>query len=238
MKNKPDGIISNSLESITGMEEFVESQDEAIKQIAKMILAKYPKEGVLSAAILAPIIAGIAGDNWNKIMDIEIDDYDDKGDRKYKDKDSKHHHQYTIKKIIKYKNNKCITQTGSIPLTGKIGAKIPILLGDFYPCEINGGHATLNVPNTADLQFVAMHLDTKKGNHVGIAIDMKKIKNLADNNALFEINFSDKMKGKYPITGKEKILGDINAVALYNKAKQTINFKSGNSLAISAILKS
>ena len=35
------------------MEEVVESENEAIKQIAKMILDKYPEEGMLSATILA-----------------------------------------------------------------------------------------------------------------------------------------------------------------------------------------
>jgi hypothetical protein len=31
---------------------------------------------------------------------------------------------------------------------------------------------------------------------------------------------------------------DVNAIALFNKSKQTIDFKSGNSLGISAVLKS
>ena len=46
------------------------------------------------------------------------------------------------------------------------------------------------------------------------------------------------MEGKDPITGKTKKIKDINAIALFNKSQQTIDFKSGNSLAISAVLKS
>jgi hypothetical protein len=52
------------------------------------------------------------------------------------------------------------------------------------------------------------------------------------------LDFDAEMTGKNPVTGKIKTLKDINSIALYNKSQQTIDFKSGNSLAISAILKS
>ena len=41
----------------------------------------------------------------------------------------------------------------------------------------------------------------------------------------------------YYLLGNEKKLKDINAIALFNKSTETIDFKSGNSLAISAVLK-
>ena len=58
------------------------------------------------------------------------------------------------------------------------------------------------------------------------------------NNGLFIVDFDDKMEGENPVTGKTKILKNINAISLFNKSQKTIDFKSGNSLAISAILKS
>ena len=67
---------------------------------------------------------------------------------------------------------------------------------------------------------------------------MKKIQSLKGNNALFIVEFDDEMEGENPVTGKTKTLKNINAIALFNKSQQTIDFKSGNSLAISAILKS
>jgi hypothetical protein len=67
---------------------------------------------------------------------------------------------------------------------------------------------------------------------------MDKIQSLSGNNALFIVDFDTEMTGKNPVTGKTTTLKDINSIALYNKSQQTINFKSGNSLAISAILKS
>jgi hypothetical protein len=82
-----------------------------------------------------------------------------------------------------------------------------------------------------------MHLDKMGNDHEGIAVDLKKIQNLSGNNALFIIDFDDQMEGKDPKTGKAKTLKDINAIALFNKSQQTIDFNSGNSLAISAVLK-
>ena len=67
---------------------------------------------------------------------------------------------------------------------------------------------------------------------------MEKIQSLSKNNALFIVDFDNKMEGYNPLTGKEKELKDINAIALFNKSQQTIDFKSGNGLAISAVLKS
>ena len=83
-----------------------------------------------------------------------------------------------------------------------------------------------------------MHLDKNGKGQEGIAVDMKKIQSLKGNNALFIVDFNDKMEGENPVTGKTKTLKNINAIALFNKSQQTIDFKYGNSLAISAVLKS
>ena len=44
------------------------------------------------------------------------------------------------------------------------------------------------------------------------------------------------MTGIDPVTGKKTTLDEINGLALYNTAKQSLNFKSGNSLALTAVL--
>jgi hypothetical protein len=45
------------------------------------------------------------------------------------------------------------------------------------------------------------------------------------------------MTGIDPITGKKKTIDDINGLAIYNTATKLLNFKSGNSLALTAVLK-
>jgi hypothetical protein len=45
------------------------------------------------------------------------------------------------------------------------------------------------------------------------------------------------MAGNDPVTGKKKTLDDINGLALYNTATKSLIFKSGNSLALTTVLK-
>ena len=151
------------------------------------------------------------------------------------DDDNKNYH-YT-KKIIKYQGNKCTTESGSIPLKGKIPPKYPILLGDFYPCELKDGRATMNLPNTPNLQLALIHLDKKDGNHEAVVVKPQKIQNLGQNSALFVVKFDDQFQGQDPITGQTKTLKDVNALALYNKSKKTVDFNNGNGLGIFAVLK-
>ena len=164
------------------------------------------------------------------------DDYnggDDYDKPKWRDRDVYH---YT--KVIINKSSKCNTQSDSVLFTEKLGARTPVLVADFYPCELKDGRAILNLPNNPNLELVVMHLDRNGKDQEGIAVDMKKIQSLKGNNALYMVDFDDEMEGENPITGKTKTLKDINAIALFNKSENTIDFKSGNSLAISAILKS
>jgi hypothetical protein len=45
------------------------------------------------------------------------------------------------------------------------------------------------------------------------------------------------MIGKNPVTGKKIVLDGINGLALYNTSTKSINFQSGNSLGMTAVLK-
>ena len=173
--------------------------------------------------------------DWRDHDDRDRDGRDhDRWDHDRWDDDDDHHHHH---KIIKYRYSECLTQSTSIPLTGKIGPKTPFLIGDFYPCELKDGRATLNIPETWDLQFVVMHIDRDGEDHHGIAADMEKIQSLSKDNALYVVNLDDSMEGEDPLTGEWTRLNDINAIALYNYSEESIDFKLGNSLAITAVLK-
>ncbi|HEX2406119.1 MAG TPA: hypothetical protein VHJ38_02830 [Nitrososphaeraceae archaeon] len=54
---------------------------------------------------------------------------------------------------------------------------------------------------------------------------------------MYVVNFDDKMTGNDQITGKKKTIDDINGLAIYNTATKSLNFKQGNSLALTAVLK-
>lgn|GEM_PF-4965866 len=96
----------------------------------------------------------------------------------------------------------------------------------------------MKVPNTSNLQFAFIHLDKECGNHEAVLVDLKKIQNMAQNNELFVVKFNDQTQGEDPIIGESKTIKDVNAIALINKSKLTIDNGAGNSLAISAVLKS
>ncbi|HSL13910.1 MAG TPA: hypothetical protein VK882_06625, partial [Nitrososphaeraceae archaeon] len=257
LTNNPQGELSKSLEALAGIESFV-SDDEATKKIAEKIIAKYPELDEITLLLIIQTVKEEVGKKWNRILDITIKEiYDSKGNlvgtkvltelAAYKSSDSKKdrnddrnddRNHYYIKKIFKYQGNKCTTQSGSIPLAGKIPPKTPILIGDFYPCKLNDGRATLNLPNTQNLQFALIHLDNKDGNHEAVVVSPQKIQNVGQNNALFVVKFNDQFNGHDPITGQPKTIKDVNAIALFNKSTQTIDFEGGNGLGITAVLKS
>ena len=131
----------------------------------------------------------------------------------------------------------CPTQSDSTQLKGKILGKGVIVLADFDPCELRDGRATLNIPINTNLKFVVLSLDKKGNEHNGIIVTKQKIQSLGKDNGLYVVNFDDKMIGNDPITGKKKTIDGINGLAIYNTATKPLNFNSGNSLALTAVLK-
>ena len=183
-------------------------------------------------------------DEWKKKInyDIYYDRHYDDHDRHYDDRDHDHDrdHDYHDIKIIKkiYKrDNSCPTQSDSTLLKGKILGKGVIILADFEPCELKDGRATLNIPTNPNLKFVVLSIDKKGNDHDGAIVTKQKIQSLSKNTGLYVVNFDDKMTGIDPVTGKKKTLDEINGLALYNTATKSLDFKSGNSLALTAVLK-
>ena len=115
--------------------------------------------------------------------------------------------------------------------------KESIVLADFEPCELRDGRATLNIPTHPNLKFVVLSLDKKGNEHDGIIVTKQKIQSLGKDSGLYVVNFDDKMIGNDPITGKKKTIDNVNGLAIYNTATKSLNFNSGNSLALTAVLK-
>jgi hypothetical protein len=82
-----------------------------------------------------------------------------------------------------------------------------------------------------------LSIDKKGNDHDGAIVTKQKIQSLSKNTGLYVVNFDDKMTGIDPITGKKKTIDEINGLALYNTATKSLNFNSGNSLALTAVLK-
>src|ERR671914_527794 len=136
--------------------------------------------------------------------------------------------------IIVSNKNKCPTQSGSVGLTGTISPNGIRLLADFDPCRVSDGSVTLNMPNTQNIKLAVMYIDKNGNNHAGTLINPVKIQNISTNQGLFTIDLDEQMKGLNPVTGKSNILTKINGLALYNSGEKPIQFKSGNTVALTA----
>jgi hypothetical protein len=132
-------------------------------------------------------------------------------------------------------NNKCPTQSRTIDITGKINPKAIRLLGDFDPCVIKEGSVTLNILNNPNIKLAVMYLDKNGNNHASALINLKKIQNINNNQGLFTIELDEQMQGINLLTKEPIIITKINGLALYNIGNKPINFKSGNTVAFTAI---
>ena len=144
-------------------------------------------------------------------------------------------HDNNEKEIIIISNkNTCPTQSNTVELKGKIGPHGIRLLADFDPCRINDGSVTFNIPNTPNIKLAAIYIDKNGNNHAGTLIDPMKIQNLNNRQGLYTTDLDDKMKGISPVTGQGNTLTKINALALYNNGDTPIQFKGGNTAALTA----
>ncbi|HSL13290.1 MAG TPA: hypothetical protein VK882_03455, partial [Nitrososphaeraceae archaeon] len=222
--NNPKSDLAKSLGNLGGL--YGSGNRDQVNQATQQIGTQIAIENNINQNIIQNIIQKSyqVTDNYFKNK-IKLDIDNDRNNDNVK----------IIKKVYK-RDNTCPTQSDSIQLKEKILGKGVIVLADFEPCELRDGRATLNIPNNPNLKFVALSIDKKGNEHDGIIVYKQKIQNLGIDSGLYVVNFDDKMAGNDPVTGKKKTLDDINGLALYNTATKTLNFKSGNSLALTAVL--
>ncbi len=144
-------------------------------------------------------------------------------------------HDNNEKEIVIISNkNTCPTQSNTVELKGKIGPHGIRLLADFDPCKISDGSVTFNIPNTKNIKLAAIYIDKKNTDHAGTLVDPMKIQNINKFQGLYTTELDNKMKGTSPVTGKDTTLTKINALALYNNGDRPIQFKAGNTAALTA----
>jgi hypothetical protein len=223
--NNPKSELAKSLDNLADLygSDNRDQINQAIQQIGTQIAIK----NNINQHIIQNIVqkAYQATNNYFKNK-IKVDINDEKDNDNVK----------IIKKVYK-RDNTCPTQSDSTLLKGKILGKGVIVLADFEPCELRDGRATLNIPNNPNLKFVVLSIDKKGNEHDGIIAYKQKIQSLGKDSSLYVVNFDDRMTGIDPVTGKKKTIDDINGLALYNTATKLLSFKSGNSLALTTVLK-
>src|SRR5829696_1393537 len=138
------------------------------------------------------------------------------------------------KEIIIVSDPTCPTQSETIELNGIIVPKGIRLLANFYPCIIQNGGITMNIPESPYLNLAVIYIDNNIDNHAGTLISPSKIQSLDKNQGLFSIELDKKMRGNDPITGELTKLEKINGLALYNNGIEPIEFNEGSSVALTA----
>jgi len=138
------------------------------------------------------------------------------------------------KEIIIVSDPTCPTQSETVELNGMIDPKGIRLLANFYPCIIQNGGITMNIPESPHLNLAVIYIDNNIDNHAGTLISPSKIQSIDKNQGLFSIELDKKMKGNDPITGELTTLEKINGLALYNSGNEPIEFKEGSSVALTA----
>ncbi len=76
----------------------------------------------------------------------------------------------------------------------------------------------------------------KNNNQAATLLHPLKIQNINKKQGLFTIELDDKMKGINPIIKQSTTLTKINSLVLYNSVEKSIQFKSGYTIALTAIL--
>lgn len=81
--------------------------------------------------------------------------------------------------------NTCPAQSSTVALSGKINPKEIRFLGDFYPCYIEDGGVTLNIPDTQNIKLAVQSMD-ENGNYYQTAlITAIKIQKIDVNQTLY-----------------------------------------------------
>jgi hypothetical protein len=136
------------------------------------------------------------------------------------------------KEIIIVGDPTCPTQSENVALSGIINPQGIRLLANFYPCTVENGGITMNIPDSPNLKLALIYIDNNNDNHAGTLITPNKIQSIENNQGLFSIELDKKMEGIDPITGETTTLDKINGLALYNNGNEPLEFKVGNSAAL------
>ncbi|HEX6671896.1 MAG TPA: hypothetical protein VF084_06655 [Nitrososphaeraceae archaeon] len=136
------------------------------------------------------------------------------------------------KEIIIVGDPTCPTQSENVALSGIINPQGIRLLANFYPCTVENGGITMNIPDSPNLKLALIYIDNNNDNHAGTLITPNKIQSIENNQGLFSIELDKKMEGIDPITGETTTLDKINGLALYNNGNEPLEFKVGSSAAL------
>jgi hypothetical protein len=110
-----------------------------------------------------------------------------------------------------------------------------LVIADFYPFRIVGGHVSANLPIGNEIQVVIGEIDTTGILSKAVALPLIEARDLTMNDKLYSTQLGSVVQGKDIFSNTPAIINSPNIIMLYNSGDD-ITFSGPNSIAYTAIL--
>src|SRR5919106_5992249 len=110
-----------------------------------------------------------------------------------------------------------------------------LVIADFYPFRIVGGHVSANLPVGNEIQVVIGEIDTTGILSKAVALPLIEAKTLTMNDILYSTQLGRVVQGRDIFTGNVVTINSPSIIMLYNIG-EVITFSGANSIAYTAII--
>jgi hypothetical protein len=117
----------------------------------------------------------------------------------------------------------------------KIESNDVIVVGDFSPFRIVGGHISANLPKGNDTQIVVGEISTTGVLSKAIPLPLVKARSLTINDTLYTTDLGNIVQGRDMFNGNRVTINSPNIIMLYNVGK-VVTFSGANTIAYTAII--
>ncbi|HYY50570.1 MAG TPA: hypothetical protein VE643_06835 [Nitrososphaeraceae archaeon] len=117
----------------------------------------------------------------------------------------------------------------------KIESNDVIVVGDFSPFRIVGGHISANLPKGNDTQIVVGEISTTGVLSKAIPLPLVKARSLTINDTLYTTDLGNIVQGRDIFNGNRVTINSPNIIMLYNVGK-VVTFSGANTIAYTAII--
>jgi hypothetical protein len=116
-----------------------------------------------------------------------------------------------------------------------IGTNNIIVVGDFSPFRIVGGHISANLPKGNDIQIVVGEISTTGVLSKAVPLPLVKARDLTIHDALYTTSLGNIIQGRDIVSGNTVTINSPNIIMLYNVGK-IVTTSGSNSVAYTAII--
>src|ERR687891_22818 len=117
----------------------------------------------------------------------------------------------------------------------QIDSNNSLVIADFYPFRIVGGHVSANLPIGNEIQVVIGEIDTTGILSKAVALPLIEAKTLTMNDILYSTQLGSVVQGRDIFTGNVVTINSPSIIMLYNIG-EVITFSGANSIAYTAII--